>query len=271
MKLDVQTDLPEVAAIIRKLPQDQIPFATSLALNRTAEIGQVAFRDEMRSKFQNPTPWFLNSLRIRRATKAVPVAEVGFKDDAGGDFDNNPMVSPHIYGGARAMKAMETRLQRVGYMPRGWYVVPGAGAKLDANGNMSRGQISQLLNVLGTYTEAGYNKANAATKAKLKKGTRKSYGFEYWVNPARAMRSGMLRGKRRNKHLLPGVYQRIATPFGSSLKPVLIFIERVDYKQRLDMKATLAPIVAREFPVQFDLAMQQALRTAFLRKQLTLL
>lgn len=266
MRIEVQTDLPQVADIIRKLPETQLPFATALALNKTAEIAQGVFRDEMRSKFNNPTPWFLNTLRIRRATKTDLKAEVGFKDDAGGDFNNNPMVGPHIYGGARRMKAMEIRLQRVGYMPNGWYVVPGAGAKLDANGNMSRGQITQLLNVLGTYTEAGYNKANAATRAKLKKGTRKSYGFEYWVNPANDGR-----GKKQAKHLLPGVYQRIATPFGSSLKPILIFVKATNYQIRLNMQATIQPVVAREFPVQFNLAMNQALRTALLRKQLTLL
>lgn len=270
MKIDVRTNLPGVAEAIRKLPTSQLPFATAVALNKTAEAAQAAVRDDMRSRFKNPTPWFLNSLRVRRATKQSLSAVVGFKDDAGGDFDNNPMVGPHIYGGARRIKAMEARLQNVGYLPRGWYVVPGGGAKLDANGNMSRGQITQLLNVLGTYTEAGYNKANAATRAKLKKGTRKSYGFAYWVNPAGAGK-GLARGKRQAKHLLPGVYQRVATPFGSSLKPILIFVQMTDYKAVLPFNAIVDRTVDQRFPAEFDAAMQLALRTALQRQQLVLL
>lgn len=271
MKIDIRTNLPQVAAAIRKLPTSQIPFATAVAINKTAEHARAAVQDDMRAKFQNPTPWFINSLRIKRATKQQPSATLGFKDDAGGDFNNNPMVSPHITGGARGMKTMEVRLQRVGLLPVGWYVVPGAAAKLDGNGNMNRGQISTLLNVLGTYTEAGYNKANAATRAKLAKGTRKSYGFAYWVNPATSSRTGLLKGKRRAKHLLPGVYQRVATPFGSSLKPVLIFVQMTQYRAVLPFEATVNRTVAQRFPSEFDAAMQIALRTALARQQLTLL
>ena len=61
---------------------------------------------------------------------------------------------------------------------RAMYLPPNVWAKVDAYGNMSRGQITQLLNVLGTYTEAGYNKANAATKARLAKGSVKKNQYE---------------------------------------------------------------------------------------------
>lgn len=271
MKIDVRTNLPGVAEALRKLPTSQVPFATAVAINKTAEQARAAVQEDMRAKFKNPTPWFINSLRIRRATKQQPSATVGFKDDAGGDFNNNPMVSPHITGGARGMKGMEVRLQRVGLLPMGWYVVPGAGAKLDGFGNMSKGQITQLLNVLGTYTEAGYNKANAETRKKLAKGTRKNYGFVYWVNPATTARSGLLKGKRRATHLLPGVYQRVATPFGSSLKPVLIFVRMTSYRAVLPFAATVNGVVDQRFAAEFDQAMQQALRTAFQRQQLELL
>lgn len=271
MKIDVRTNLPGVAEAIRRFPTSQLPFATSVALNQTAGIAQAAVRDDMGRRFNRPTAWTLNSLRIERATKQKLSATVGFKDTRDGDFNNSPMVSPHIQGGARSMKAMEVRLQRVGYLPLGWQVVPGEGAKLDANGNMSRGQITQLLNVLGTYTEAGYNKANAATRAKLAKGTRKSYGFTYWVNPAGKARSGLLKGKRPAKHLLPGVYQRISTPFGSSLKPVLIFVESTTYKAVLPFDDTVNSVVDQNFPAEFDAAMQIALRTALQRQQLVLL
>lgn len=271
MKIDVRTNLPGVAEAIRRFPTSQLPFATSVALNKTAEHARTAVQEDMRTRFNNPTPWFLNSLRIRRATKQWPAATVGFKDDAGGDFNNNPMASPHVQGGGRAMKAMEVRLNRLGYLPVGWQVVPGQGAKVDGYGNMSRGEISRLLNVLGTYFESGYNKANQATKDRLKKGTKTRYGFQYWVNPARAMRSGMLKGKARAKHIPPGVYQRYITPFGSSLKPILIFVKSTTYKAVLPFDDTVNRVVDQNFPAEFDAAMQLALRTALQRQQLVLL
>jgi hypothetical protein len=174
------------------------------------------------------------------------------------------MIAPHVEAGTRHYKAMEARLMRMGLMPAGWNAVPGGAAKLDSYGNMGQGQITQLLNVLGTYTEAGYNKANAATVARLAKGNKKKnvYGFVYWVNRV---------GNPKGKHLRPGVYQRINTAFGSSLKPVLIFVRRAAYKQRLDFDGIAQATVTREFPEQFAAAFEEAMRTAIPKTQGSLL
>ncbi|MBC7598731.1 MAG: hypothetical protein H7238_06885 [Polaromonas sp.] len=171
------------------------------------------------------------------------------------------MIAPHVYGGQRRFKAVEARLFSMGLLPAGFNAVPGAAASVDANGNMSRGQISQLLNVLGTYTEAGYNKANAATRARLAKGSAKKniYGFAYFVNP--------VNGAGRNKSLKPGVYQRVMTGFGSSLKPILIFVKRANYKQRLDFYGIVQRVIDAEFPREFDKAFNEAVRTALLKTQ----
>lgn len=121
-------------------------------------------------------------------------------------------------------------------------------ATLDAYGNMSAGQISQLLNVLGTYTEAGYNTANSKT-------IDKSYGFVYWVNKVGS-------NDARGQHLQPGVYQRVMTPFGSSLKPILIFVKPANYKQRLDFFGIVTNTINRDFASNFDDSFDQAIATA---------
>lgn len=246
-----------IPAVLRGLALDakQATFAAAIALNRTAEWCETALRRNMRSTFDRPTPWFMRSLRIIRANvKRPPVqAVLWFKDRSIYDTSET-MVLPHVEGGPRKLKPMELRLQRANLLPRGWYAVPGGAAEIDANGNMSRGQITQMLNVLGTYTESGYNKANKATAVRLARGNAKknTYGFAYWVNPVGGP----------SKHIAPGVYKRVQTGFGSSLKPVLIFVNRVQYRKRFDFYGIVDREFERRFPGEFDRAFADALRTA---------
>lgn len=262
MKINVSHNFPEVQAALAKAAS-QVPFALAVALNNTAEKARVNVRNQMASVFDKPTPWVLNSLRVKRATKSNQEAELAFKDRNSAESSRS-MVEPHVFGGKRHFKAMEARLLNMGLMPAGYNAVPGAAAKLDAYGNMSPGQISQLLNVLGTYTEAGYNKANAKTVGRLAKGNVKKniYGFEYWVNKVNSIKA---------RHLQPGVYQRVKTGFGTSLKPVLIFVKKANYKQRLNFFAITQTTVDREFVGEFNAAFDEALRTAMFKKQGSLL
>jgi hypothetical protein len=243
-------------AVQRAIDQDrkQALFAARMALNRTAQWADTEVRKEMRTVFHQPTTYFLRSLRIIYAYAGKLQAGLWFKD-GGSAMGGEAMVLPHIEGGRRQLKPMEQRLQRAGLLPSGWYVVPGAGADLDANGNMSRGQISLVLNVLGTYREAGYNKANAKTAERLKRGNARKgvYGYELWVNPV---------GGKRAQHLPPGVYKRIETGFGTSLKPVLIFVSRANYRRRLDFFGVVHRVFEQRFPGEFERAFANALRTA---------
>jgi hypothetical protein len=259
MKISIVSNTPSVIAAMRKA-SSQVPYALSVAINAAAEKARLAVRAEMQSVFNQPTPWVLNSLRVKRSTKSDLTAELAFKDKNSVESSRS-MIAPHVFGGSRHFKAMEARLFGMGLLPSGFNAVPGAAASIDANGNMSRGQVSQLLNVLGTYTEAGYNKANAATSARLAKGNAKKnvYGFAYFVNP--------VNGAGRNKHLKPGVYQRVSTGFGSSLKPILIFVKRANYKQRLDFFGIAQTTIDREFPPEFNRAFNEAVRTALVPAQ----
>jgi hypothetical protein len=259
MQIKVQTNFASVQAALQKAAS-QVPFAASVALNATAGRAQKDVQARMRQVFDRPTPWVVNSLRVKRATKANLVAELAFKDKSSVE-NSRSMVEPHIAGADRRYKAMEARLFRAGLLPTGYNAVPGGGAKIDAFGNMSRGQITQLLNVLGTYTEAGYNKADARTRARLAKGNAKKgvYGFVYWVNP--------VAGAGRPKHLQPGVYQRVQTGFGTSLKPILIFVKRAKYRARLPFYAITEAAAAKHFEPEFNKAFEAAMKTALLKQQ----
>lgn len=257
MQLSIKANFPEVKRLLEANAK-QVRFAAATALNKVAAKAKPAVQTSMRQVFDRPTPWVINSLRIKFATKVKLEAEIAFKDKNAVE-NARSMVEPHIFSGVRRPKSMELRLRRIGVLPQGWSVVPGAAAKLDSFGNMSKGQISLLLNVIGAYTEAGYNKANAKTVARLAKGGSKTsqygqYGYAWLVNP--------VSGARRIKHLKPGIYQRIKTAFGSSLKPVLIFVSRASYKARLPFQSVVDRVVQAEFQGEFDRAYAQALATA---------
>ena len=253
MKINVTSNLPDVKRWVSAL-NPRVNSATRQALNRTAEWAETDVRREMRKVFDRPVPFTLRSLKIGYAkTGPKPEATLWFKQRS--KEEDKLWAVAQIVGGQRQIKPMELRMQRVGILPKGWFVVPGEAAPLDAYGNMSRGEISRILNVLGTYTEAGFNTANQKTRDRLRKGNAKKgqYGFAYWVNP--------VSGPRRQKHLLPGVYRRVYTAFGTSLKPMMIFVKKATYRPRLKFFVVVKATVARRFPGEFDKAMDSLLKT----------
>jgi hypothetical protein len=270
MKISIENNFPQVASALEKAAR-QVPFSMAVALNKTTEKAKTNVQKEMESSFHSPTRFFLNSLRVIRATKQKLETRLWFKDGYGGPSDRFPTASAHIDGGNRELKPMEWRLIRASILPAGWRTVPGEGAEIDANGNMNRGQITQMLNVLQTYREDGYNKANDKTIKRLKRGSVKKniYGFQYVINPVfgAAGPNLMIGGAFiNNKKILPGIYKRVKTPFGSSLKPILIFVKATRYKKRLKFYETVDKTINQEFGKEFDDAFNLALKTAIDRK-----
>ncbi len=263
MQLTIKDNFPQVMRELDRIGKGARGVARE-ALNRAAEWAATDVGREMRKVFDRPVPYTLRSLRVFYANTSNLKATLWFKQ-RGRDEDKLWAV-PQIEGGQRAMKPLELRLQHVRILPRGWHVVPGAAAPMDAYGNMNRGEISRILNVLGTYIEDGYNKANYKTKERLRKGNakRNAYGFEYWVNPV-ASGQAMLATKgdrsRRQRHLLPGVYRRVYTAFGTSLKPMLIFVHHARYKRRLDFFNIVRKAMDKHFPAEFDKAMKSFIET----------
>lgn len=252
MKINLQQNILTVLGQLDRT-ELEVRRATREALNRTAEWAETYVRKEMRSAFDRPVPYTLRSLRVFYASTAKLQATLWFRQRR--QDEDKLWAVPQIKGGERALKPMELRLQRAGILPPGWLIVPGAAAPLDSYGNMSQGEISRILNVLGSYKEAGYNKANDKTAARLRRGNAKKgqYGFAYWVNP--------VSGPGRRPHLLPGVYRRVYTSFGTSLKPMMIFVSRAQYRMRLDFFGIVRKAADKHFPAEFDKAMKSLLAT----------
>jgi hypothetical protein len=221
------------------------------ALTRTAVRVKEAERREMVDVFDRPTPYTLGSLYATIATAANPVATVGVKDDFGGKRSPLAWLRWQIKGGLRTQTAFEKALVRGGAMRDDQRAVPGAFARMDAFGNMSRGQRIQILSqlrigtgVLGSERRlpqrVGRDSPDfKAVNAKIKRAYSKA-GGQFLALP-----NG--RGK-----LKPGVY--ITRQFASGRsdpRPVLIFVQRASYEpERFDFGYVAQVTIKRELPLQ---------------------
>ncbi|MDF3821986.1 hypothetical protein P3G55_18925 [Leptospira sp. 96542] len=251
MKFTIKSNFPEVQRKINALGKESRSIVRE-AMNRAAELADQAVTAEMAKVFDRPVPFTLRSLRVFYASTTSLKVTLWFRSRT--EERDKQWAVAQIRGGQRALKPMELRLRRINILPNGWFVMPGAAMPLDAYGNMSRGEVSRILNVLGTYTEAGYNKANDKTRARLRKGNAKkgAFGFEYFVNPP---------GGTKAKHLQPGVYRRVYTAFGQSLKPMLIFVRAATYRRRLDFFGIVNKTMDKHFPEEFDKAFESWWKT----------
>lgn len=260
IRLDISTNAAAVAATLRGETERRIHRATAVALTRTAVQVKAAVRAEMPKVFDRPTPWTLNSLFVDPAkfTQAVPEARVWIKDEAGGKgVAPTKYLLPEIEGGARGWKRSERALQRAGFLYADEQIVPAAGAALDAYGNVRRGLIVTLLSYFSTFDVAGFTaNATAKTRARRAKRGRTADGFitirgvEYFISRGPGMWFG------RYQHLPRGIWSRKGI-HGSDVTPVLLFVRRANYRQRLDFFGIGRRVVEDRLSAEFERAMQR--------------
>lgn len=249
MTISVKTTFPQLAKEIEALGK-QARFATAVALTRTAQKVKTAQEREMRDVFDRPTPYTMSSLFVRPATKANLEAVVWLKDFAAKATPAATYLLPQIGGGERRMKRFERALQAVGALPPDHRIVPGEAARIDAYGNLDRGQIVQILSYFKAFPEAGY-KANMSDKRRkqLARGTKKAQGFAYFV------------GRPGGRGPL-GIWQRVHFAKGTAVKPVMIFVPAAAYRAVFDFGYVAKRVVDAEFEPEFRRAFDQAQRTA---------
>lgn len=241
--IKLKDDLDKLRLDIENKQRKQINFAASKAINVVAKTVQESVRREMQNKFDRPTPFTLNSTFIKYANRQKLSAMVYIKDRELAKSKSLAESIGHQFAGNRRMrKRLEYWLSRAGFISSDEYVVPGAGAKLDQYGNMSRGQIQQILSQLRAGPDAAsYRSGSARSRA-----SRAAAGY-FWS---------------RGGKLARGVYQRFNFAAGGAVKPVLIVVKAPLYRQLIDMHAIGNKVVARDFNAEFSKQLEQAMRTA---------
>jgi hypothetical protein len=228
MSATVDTD----GAVVDLGEMDRAIWAAGvITLTKVAKVVEGSEIDEMRSVFDGPTDYTLRSLRTVPATFDKPEAQVKFKDEGGTSKAIPPSkyMQPQVEGGPRRLKRFERALERVGLLPPGTMAVPGVAARLDANGNMSRGQIVQILSAVRAFAEQGY-RANRKGKSRMKiaSGARQDYFVH--MRPTHQLRQ-------------PGIYLRTSFAKGSAVQPVVVFVRPGVYKPRLRFEDVAREVV----------------------------
>ena len=242
----------EVAGLARK-----IPVATVAALNDAAYLGSQKTREAVASVFDRPTPWVKGSVKYWKATRASMRSSIDFTGDGNKTgVTVEQVLDAEIHGGKRRLKRHEKALNNAGgvafknnqwirtrILPDGMSIVPGSAAKLDQFGNMSSQQIVQIISYFQGFEQvagARQNMKDAGFKRLARDNKRTgAKGFVYFVLHSP-------RGK-----LLPGIYQRFETAFGSAVKPVMIFVRTTNYKKRLDFYGIAEKHATAEFERAF--------------------
>lgn len=289
MKIKVDTrGLDTLKAQLRGLQEKKIKTAQVSALNEAAFSAAKAARGEIAKVFDRPTPLIQRSVVYFKAGLAGRKVRVpgAFNIDGSGlmtalqadrleavvDLSgeiNKQGVSPdqvlnaQIRGGQRRHKRHEVALQRIGILPSGMYIVTGQAANVDQYGNMSSGQINQILSYFSAFAEQGY-RANmtAAARAKRAKGTKRACGFEYFVvRPGDKRTWSRGEGKAVGSHRMqPGIYQRVFSGFGTAIRPVMIFVSRANYRARLDFYGVAERTAVKAFNNAYPRYLAQMLK-----------
>lgn len=160
----------------------QIQFAMLKAIDRTVDKTKSRMYSEMHRVFDRPTPYTLNALRSKPPTMSNIQGEVGFKEPWAPR--STKYLTPQVEGGFRSVKAFERAIQqRVttmnpqgqrGVYPPGTQFVPGRGARLNSYGNISPGQIQQILSGLQAQGDRFANETAASRKRAKRTG-------HYWA------------------------------------------------------------------------------------------
>lgn len=230
---------------------------TAKALNDVAFRARQAEQEGLRAAFDRVTPFIVKSLYVEPATAGKLVAKLWPKDYGGKGVDPANVLRHHIEGGGRTLKASESILRRAGILPGGFFLAPGAGAPLDAYGNIPGSFMVRLLSYLQTFYLAG-STLNMSDKRKrrLAKGGRTDAGFkriggvEYF-----AVRRG------ESTHLKPGIYSRSGI-HGADVMPILAFVRKPSYSVRFPFYGIAGEVAARELEPALVARFRAALKRA---------
>ncbi|NJD24073.1 MAG: hypothetical protein FIB06_01570 [Betaproteobacteria bacterium] len=230
--------------------QKQINFAASQALNKTAREIEKAQRDKIGGTFDRPKPATAKATYVVRSTKTNLEARIGIKNRTAG-IPAAEYLAPNIGKSGsrpRSYKRSEMMLRSAGILPAGMYTVPGKEAKLDAFGNMSRGQIVQILGYFRTFGTTRLNSARMNMSDKRRQGMAKR-NADYFIVPI----------SDRKLKLYPGIWQRTSS---NTLAPVLMFVSRPVYKAIYDFEGTAERLANKIFYQEFKASLSYALSTA---------
>lgn len=235
MQFDIRSNIVECARWLDDVQKKQLPFAFVLAMTKTAQDVKREEITTMKRVFDRPTPYALNALQVKPASKQNLIASVEFKE--GGGTPAKRFLNPQVHGGPRSQKSSEKRLAAL-YGATS-FAMPARGLDLNKYGNVNGSVFVRILSQLKISSDPLQN----ATGSKRSKGKRKASAF-----------------------FIPKSGGMVMERKGSMVRPVLVFTKAPNYTKRFPFYETGERVVAERFGVNFEIAFQRAMATARVQK-----
>jgi len=275
------------------LQREQVPYAASLALTGVAGHAQSATVEQIKAKLHMPTRYTMDALFIKPAKKDRLESMVYVKDGKGArrytdarfpslgaqyvaEGLNADKTIGHLFkGGSREWKGVEWRFKERGILPRGMAMVPGAGCPLDANGNIAKDFLMQMLAYFEAFRDTKQNMSTERRAEYLRGKTKLAQhrsggaiinGIEYFVSRGPGQWFGGGSWKRgRAQHLAAGVWQRVrhGRSGRSFVRPVLMFVRQpTGYRRYFDLEQIAEAALAQHWQAEWNRGFEIAMRTA---------
>lgn len=233
MQFDIRSNVRDVSRWLDDVQKKQLPFATALAMTKTAQDVKAEEIAVMKRVFDNPTPYALNALAVKPAKKTNLIASVAFKEFAGKGTPAKRFLNPEVHGGARSQKSHERQLAP--YMAGKRFTSPAQGYARNKYGNIPGGTYTRILSHLRVNPDAAQN-VTGSKRSRAKRANGEFFGIKG-----------------------TGVFERRG---GRKIRPVLIFTRPPRYTKRFPFYETAERVVKQRFNVNFEIAWQRAMATA---------
>jgi hypothetical protein len=236
MKVNIidQRDIEKLISKFTDLEKKQMPYAAMLATNNLAFASLNAHKDEVQGMFnwKSKAP---NVLRIKKATKSNPIAEMYVDEWSWGYY----ALKAHYFGGDRHRKGLEKAMIALGYMYKNEILTPSPGVRIKPSTYV------QMMSQLKLNYKAGYSANETIASRKKKRKT--------------PLRFFIITGKSKSP-MAPGIYARMP----EHDKPVcmLRISEKPIYKKRLDMEKTVNKVFKEHGQKYLIEALDYAIKTS---------
>lgn len=220
--ISVASNIAAVSRALSDVERKQLPFAIAQTITAVARLAAKAEKDAMPKIFDRPTPFTVNSVAVKGATKSNPEAIVYIKDIAAS------YLAPYEFGGTHKLIGSG----------RTW-LNPKDRSLLNKYGNLSTTTLNRLKGRPDIFVGT------------IKTRSGESIGG-VWQRPAPTkvvrtpgMKTKSLRGQNQSGHL------KLLIRFGDA-KPV---------RQHLEFGSRAQAVVQRAFAVEFGKALAKAVAT----------
>ena len=229
IQLSIDQDLKGFDRFLKNY-RDQLPFATSVAINNTAINKQgtdvkTALNKGTLGAFHKPVKFTQNAFRVQKSTKRNLVAHIFAVDEQG--KDRARYLRFGVKGGQRPPKGFEryfAGLPNDGTIPANSFFMPTSLVKTDASGNITRATLKRITSGI-----------NASA------------------------RGGFFIGTPANSNKPPGVYRRSREQLQTYF---VATTNKPNYTGRFNIEVIAEKVIQRRFNENFSKAMSKAIATA---------